>query len=104
MSSELNKAIDYVLKSKIEYHLDKGKNQVASLVDTTLENHLKELGINIDEFKKNSLDVFNDILQLKSKDSKIKKISDYFNSQISSLVTMVKYYKRKKMKKKDSHA
>lgn len=93
LSSELNKAIDYVLKSKIEYHLDKGKNQVASLVDTTLENHLKELGINIDEFKKNSLDVFNDILQLKSKDSKIKKISDYFNSRISSLVTMVKYHK-----------
>lgn len=93
LNAELNNALEHVLQSKIAYHIDTNSNQVASLVDTTLEEHLQNLSIDITKFKQDSVSIFEDILQSKSKDSKVKKILDYFNTRISSLVTMVKYHK-----------
>lgn len=93
LTAELSKVIDQVLQSKIEYHVEIDSTQIASLVDTTLENHLQHLGVDIVKFKQDSITVFEDILKSNSKDSKVKKILDYFNTRISSLVTMVKYHK-----------
>jgi hypothetical protein len=93
LNAELSEVIDQVLQSKIEYHVETDSTQIASLVDTTLENHLQHLGVDIVKFKQDSITVFEDILKSNSKDSKVKKILDYFNTRISSLVTMVKYHK-----------
>lgn len=93
LRSELSKAIDTVLNSEINYHIEEGVNGIASTVNTTLEEHLKAIGYDIKQFKEDSVSLFEEVLKDNSNDSKVARLTNYFKGRIAGLIDKIKYHK-----------
>lgn len=93
LRSELSKAIDTVLNSEINYHIEEGVNGIASAVNTTLEEHLKAIGYDIKQFKEDSVSLFEEVLKDNSNDSKVTRLTNYFKGRIEGLIDKIKYHK-----------
>ncbi len=101
LRTKLNESIDAFLKAEVnfdsEYLLEDKSGETAPVtgkVKITLEEVLERSGEDVAQFKADSVEALEKILQAKSKKSRLLRLKEFYRNHIQSLVEKVGYYKQ----------